>query len=68
MSEDQHSELLLKCVTWLGRADGFRAEAKRAKNKRTRARLAAAATTLQWAALDLSAAIQSLEEEPKSGE
>ena len=63
MNEDQKSELLLKCVTWLGRADGFRAEAERAKNKRKRARLSATATTLQWAALDLTAAIQSLEEE-----
>ena len=68
MNEDQKSELLLKCVTWLGRADGFRAEAKRAKNKRKRTRLAATATTLQWAALDLTAAIQALDDEPDSGE
>jgi hypothetical protein len=68
MNEDQKSELLLKCVTWLGRADGFRAEAKRAKNRRKHARLAVTATTLQWAALDLTAAIQSLEEDSESGE
>ncbi len=69
MNEDQKSELLLKCVTWLGRADGFRAEAERVKNKRKRARLSATATTLQWAALDLTTTIQSLEEEePGQGE
>ncbi len=68
MNEDQKSELLLKCVTWLGRADGFRAEAERAKSERKRARLSASATTLQWAALDLTATIQSLDGESESSE
>ncbi len=68
MNEDQKSELLLKCVTWLGRADAFRAEAKRAKNKRKRARLSASETTLRWVALEITGAIQSLDEEPESGE
>ena len=63
MNEDQKSQLLLKSVTRPDRTDGFRAEAERAKNKRQRARLSASATTLQWAAHNLTAAVQSLEEE-----
>ena len=68
MSDDQKSELLLKCITWLGHAEAIRAEAKRAKSKRKRARLSASATTLWWVALELTAAIHSLDEKPESGE
>ena len=65
MSEDVHSELLLRCAIWLARAEAFKTEAKRAVARRDQARLAATANTLEWAALDLTAVIQSLEEEPE---
>ena len=68
--EDVHSELLLRCAIWLARAEAFKAEAKRAVAKRDQARLSATADTLEWAALDLTAVIKSLEEktEPENDE
>jgi hypothetical protein len=63
MNEDMHSELLLKCAVWLARADAFKAESKRAVSRRDQARLSAMADTLEWAAVDLSRVIESLEEE-----
>lgn len=63
MNEDVHSELLLRCAVWLARAEAFRTEAKRAVARRDQARLTATANTLEWAALDLTAVIKSLEEE-----
>lgn len=63
MNEDLHSELMLKCAVWLARADAFKAEAKRAVARRDQARLSAAADTLEWAAVDLSKVIESLEDE-----
>ena len=63
MNEDVHSGLLLRCTIWLARADAFKAEAKRAIARRDQARLSATANTLEWAALDLTALIKSLEEE-----
>jgi hypothetical protein len=63
MSEDVHSELLLRCAIWLARAEAFKTEAKRAVARRDQARLSATANTLEWAALDLTAVLQSLEEE-----
>jgi hypothetical protein len=36
MNEEQKSELLLRCATWLARADAFKAEAKRAATSRHR--------------------------------
>jgi hypothetical protein len=63
MNDDVHSELLLRCAIWLARAEAFKAEAKRAVARRDQARLSATASTLEWAALDLTAVIQSLDEE-----
>jgi hypothetical protein len=63
MNEDVHSDLLLRCALWLARAKAFKAEAKRAVPRRDQARLSATANALEWAALDLTALITSLEEE-----
>jgi hypothetical protein len=63
MNDDVHSELLLRCAIWLARAEAYKAEAKRAVARCDQARLSATAGTREWAALDLTAVIQSLDEE-----
>ncbi|HVX90751.1 MAG TPA: hypothetical protein VHC20_03935 [Candidatus Paceibacterota bacterium] len=66
MNEELKSELLLTCATWLARADAFKAEAERAVSRREKARLAASAETLEWAACDLATLIEQPEEETSS--
>jgi len=66
MNEEQKSELLLKCTTWLARADAFKAEAERVVARSEQARLTATATTLEWAACDLATLIEQPEEETAS--
>lgn len=66
MNEELKSELLLTCATWLARADAFNAEAERAVSRREKARLAASAETLEWAARDLATLIEQPEEETAS--
>jgi hypothetical protein len=66
MNEEQNSEQLLKCATWLARAGAFKAEAERAVARREKARLTATALTLEWAECDLATLIEQPEEETAS--